>query len=253
MVRRTGIAKRFIREHVPHVRLVRVGFQQVHAADASLIGLVEEFAVVVKVKTVAFVREVAARGRLAVQAEAVVVVELVQVHDRATSSGKRISRGRVLNEQMKEGQIIRLRHVHDRAEVLREAKGVHKLGPARRKVVRVGGDEVIANHLAGDRRARGNRGAVKAVAGGAIAMESIVIHRHGDFRPEHDAIVQGQSVNGPKSWRQPGGHEQILIVGWDVGGVDDVQDQGAEVGVAGAVRAAGCRHRKITPDGRVHR
>ena len=143
--------------------------------------------------------------------------------------------------------------LHYRPEVLRGKKPVRERRVARQIVVRVGGREVIAHHLANRRDAVRDHRPVNPIVRRPVAMESVIQHHDIGFTAKHDPVIKPHGVHRKQNRGHRRCHVKVFVVGRIVGGVLRLGDEGSDAGRAGVVCRTGCGRGEIIADGGVHR
>ncbi len=249
VVGRFGIVISLIREDISHVRLIGVDGEQIPSAHRMLVRRVLELEAGIGIKSVTLLRESGAG--LSVKSHGHVVIEFSVVKGRTASSGDLVRQAGILNKPVEDRQIVGLRQINNRAEVLWSRKGIQERRQTGEVAIRVPGHDVVPDHLARNEVGGGNASSKNSVASQSVAMLPIIQHRQGDFCAEHNAINHGDGLNRTKRGGDRGRHNDILIKEGNGRRVRNLDDERPQVGVAGAVGRPGRRQREIGRAGRI--
>ncbi len=170
-----------------------------------------------------------------------VVVKFVQIKQRGLRAGLIVGGGRVLNEQISDGQ-LRLdgRIGHDGSEILLRIGRVGENRPARNVAGSVRGGDVITEQLSRRRDAAGDGAGPGAVGVGKA-------HRHGHFGVEHHAVMQRDIGNGVEARHDLRRDGERAARRRHVGRMRGAGHDRAEIICAGSVGRAGRRAGEISP------
>ena len=169
------------------------------------------------------------------QRDSDVVEELAVEVDGAARAGVVVCGSGGLDEPMQHRQAAcNAQVLHHQPKILRRSRRRESWRTVR-VARRIGGADVVADHLAAARDVRRNERAVHTVARRAVAMRSIIEHRDGNFAVVHHAIAHRQVGHGIKRDDPARRDRHDLVRRRLERRMGDIENQRSKVGRARAV------------------